>query len=948
MFQGVNGSDGIGIGQAQVAVEPDLSYTPTAHNDPAAERERYNGALEAFCDRTQAQADRMAVTVGEEESQIMIGHINMARDPFMIDEINNRINTGMSAEQAVDEVCDMFYGMFAGMDDPMMRERAADVQDIRVGLLANLLGKEVVDLSVLPAGSIVVVHDLTPSMTADIDKENVAGIVTETGGRTSHSAIIARALEIPAVLSVPNACTICRNGDTVVVDGTKGEVFVNPDEEALEGFRAEAAKAAEAKAALNACRGKPTETADGDRVLLVANIGNPDDATGAIEHDAEGVGLFRSEFLFMDAKELPSEEDQFKAYQKVALKMKDQPVIIRTLDVGGDKEIPYLDLKKELDAEGVKYNPDIEVGTMIETPAAGLIADLLAQECDFFSIGTNDLIGYTMCADRGNDAIAYLYSVYNPAVLRSIKRIVECGNEAGIMVGMCGEAAADPLLIPMLISFGLGEYSVSAPSVLKTRKTISEWTKAEADALALSPAPDQLPSSGATKWRPDNGVWEGEEHLIDPEAIYLLQRACRENDADLWDAYVAHVHRPGRPMMLRDLLECVPLPSGPVPLDEVEPASSIVRRFNTGAMSYGSISKEAHECLAVAMNRLGGRSNTGEGGEDPAREAPLAPGSTAGWRPGDSARSAIKQVASGRFGVTSRYLGSATEIQIKMAQGAKPGEGGHLPGAKVYPWIAEVRRSTPGVGLISPPPHHDIYSIEDLAELIFDLKNASPGARVSVKLVAEAGVGTIATGVAKGGADKILISGSNGGTGAAPRDSIYHAGLPLELGLAEAQQTLLRNGLRSRVVMEADGKLMSGRDVAVAALLGAEEFGFATMPLVAMGCLMQRDCQQDTCPAGIATQNACLRRQFKATPDDVVNFMTFMAEDLRREMAALGFRTVDETSRPSSPWAPTSTAPRSPAPRARGSSRRCASTWPSSGPSTPRSSSPTRPTPAST
>ncbi|MEY8436273.1 phosphoenolpyruvate--protein phosphotransferase [Atopobiaceae bacterium 24-176] len=546
MFQGVNGSDGIGIGAAQVAVEPDLSYTPTAHNDPAAERSRYDGALDAFCDRTQAQADRMAVTVGAEESQIMVGHINMARDPFMIDEINNRINTGMSAEQAVDEVCDMFYGMFAGMDDPMMRERAADVQDIRVGLLANLLGKEVVDLSVLPAGSIVVVHDLTPSMTADIDKENVAGIVTETGGRTSHSAIIARALEIPAVLSVPNACTICRNGDTVVVDGTRGEVFVNPDEEALEGFRAEAAKAAEAKAALNAYRGKPTETADGDRVLLVANIGNPDDATGAIEHDAEGVGLFRSEFLFMDAKELPSEEDQFKAYQKVALKMKDQPVIIRTLDVGGDKEIPYLDLKKEenpfmgyravryclsnpeqykvqlrallrasafgdikimvplvtcleeirsvkelveeckkeLDAEGVKYNPDIEVGTMIETPAASLIADDLAAECDFFSIGTNDLIGYTMCADRGNDAIAYLYSVYNPAVLRSIKRVIECGNEAGIMVGMCGEAAADPLLIPMLISFGLSEYSVSAPSVLKTRKTISEWSRADADALA--------------------------------------------------------------------------------------------------------------------------------------------------------------------------------------------------------------------------------------------------------------------------------------------------------------------------------------------------------------------------------------------------------------------------------------------------------------------------------
>lgn len=246
MFQGINGSDGIGIGQAQVAIEPDLSYTPTAHNNPEAERERYNSALDAFCDHTQAQADRMAVTVGEEESQIMIGHINMARDPFMIDEITNRINNGMSAEQAVDEVCDMFYGMFDGMDDPLMRERAADVQDIRVGLLANLLGKEVVDLSVLPAGSIVVVKDLTPSMTADIDKENVAGIVTETGGRTSHSAIIARALEIPAVLSVPNACTICRSGDTVVVDGTRGEVFVNPSEEDLAHFEAEAKAAAEA------------------------------------------------------------------------------------------------------------------------------------------------------------------------------------------------------------------------------------------------------------------------------------------------------------------------------------------------------------------------------------------------------------------------------------------------------------------------------------------------------------------------------------------------------------------------------------------------------------------------------------------------------------------------------------------------------------------------------
>ncbi|WP_296128772.1 glutamate synthase large subunit [uncultured Senegalimassilia sp.] len=400
-------------------------------------------------------------------------------------------------------------------------------------------------------------------------------------------------------------------------------------------------------------------------------------------------------------------------------------------------------------------------------------------------------------------------------------------------------------------------------------------------ALEKSPSPEQLPTLGVTAWRPLGG----EEHLINPQTIYLLQRACREGDYDLFREYSAACHVPGRAVTLRDLMDFAPTRQ-PVPLDQVEPASEIVKRFNTGAMSYGSISKEAHECLAIAMNRLGGRSNTGEGGEDPARETPLANG--------DSKCSAIKQVASGRFGVTSRYLSSAIEIQIKMAQGAKPGEGGHLPGKKVYPWIAEVRRSTPGVGLISPPPHHDIYSIEDLAELIFDLKNANPDARVSVKLCALAGVGTIATGVAKGGADKITIAGHNGGTGAAPRDSIYHAGIPFEIGLAETQQTLLRNGLRSRVVVETDGKLMCGRDVAMAALLGAEEFGFATMPLVAMGCMMQRDCQQDTCPVGIATQNCKLRGCFAGKPEYVVNFMMFVAEELREIMAELGFRTVDE------------------------------------------------------
>ena len=401
-------------------------------------------------------------------------------------------------------------------------------------------------------------------------------------------------------------------------------------------------------------------------------------------------------------------------------------------------------------------------------------------------------------------------------------------------------------------------------------------------AILKSPAPTELPTLGLTKWRPLGG----EEHLIDPQTVYLLQTACREDSYDTFKEYSARLHREDRAIRLRDLLDFNTAGRTPVPLDEVESAASIATRFNTGAMSYGSISEEAHKCMAIAMNRLHGRSNSGEGGEDPRRETPLANG--------DSMNSAIKQIASGRFGVTSRYLSSAIEIQIKMAQGAKPGEGGHLPGKKVYPWIAEVRQSTPGIGLISPPPHHDIYSIEDLAELIFDLKNANPGARVSVKLCSEAGVGTIATGVAKGAANKILISGHNGGTGAAPRDSIWHAGLPLELGLAEAQQTLLQNGLRSRVVLEADGKLMDGTDVAVACLLGAEEFGFATMPLIAMGCLMQRDCQQDTCPAGIATQNCRLRHGFRGKPEHVENFMLFVAEQMREVMARLGFRTVDE------------------------------------------------------
>ena len=371
-----------------------------------------------------------------------------------------------------------------------------------------------------------------------------------------------------------------------------------------------------------------------------------------------------------------------------------------------------------------------------------------------------------------------------------------------------------------------------------------------------------------------------EDHMYSPETIIALQRAVQGGSYEKFKEYTALVDDPSKPHTLRSMLSFA-TDRKPVPLEEVEPVSEIVKRFKTGAMSYGSISKEAHETLAEAMNRLGGRSNTGEGGEDPDRYGTI-------WN------SAIKQVASGRFGVTGAYLNSANEIQIKMAQGAKPGEGGHLPGKKVYPWVAKIRFSTPGVSLISPPPHHDIYSIEDLAQLIYDLKNANRRARISVKLVSETGVGTIACGVAKAGAQVILISGYDGGTGAAPGSSVHNAGLPWELGISEAHQSLIENGLRDRVRIETDGKLMTGRDVAIAALLGAEEFGFATAPLVCMGCMMMRVCSKDTCPEGIATQNEELRRRFHGKPEYVMNFMKFVAQELREIMASLGFRTVDE------------------------------------------------------
>jgi len=389
-----------------------------------------------------------------------------------------------------------------------------------------------------------------------------------------------------------------------------------------------------------------------------------------------------------------------------------------------------------------------------------------------------------------------------------------------------------------------------------------------------------LPVGGQYQWRA-----EGETHLFTPESIHRLQKSVRTGNYSTYKSYAKLVDDQSTSLCtLRGLLEFKA--GDPIPLDEVEPVESIVRRFKTGAMSYGSISKEAHEALAIAMNRIGGKSNTGEGGEDPERFEPLPNG--------DSRNSAIKQVASGRFGVTSEYLVNARELQIKMAQGAKPGEGGQLPGTKVYPWVAKTRHTTAGVGLISPPPHHDIYSIEDLAELIHDLKNANRDARISVKLVAEVGVGTIAAGVAKAHAEVVLISGYDGGTGASPQTSIQHAGLPWELGLAEAHQTLVLNNLRSRITVETDGQLKTGRDVAIAALLGAEEFGFATAPLVTLGCIMMRVCHLNTCPAGVATQDPQLRARFAGDPRHVVNFMNFIARDLREIMAQLGFRTIDE------------------------------------------------------
>ena len=546
MNKGIAGSAGYGVGKVVIISDAKPEYENRTITDTDAEIKRYDDAVAAFTEKTHAMAEAMKESVGEHNAEILEGHILLLTDPGMDEITKGAIMSGTCAEAAFESTCDMFAGMFQMADDELTRQRATDIGDIKVRMLKILTGTPDMNISEVPAGTILVAEDLTPSMTAGIVKENVAGIITAVGGKTSHSAILARALEIPAVLSVDGIDDMVSDGMTAVVDGCDGICILDPSQEEVDEYQAKREKYLSDKALLEVYRGKDTVTADGVKVHLYGNIGNPEDAKQVAACDGEGVGLFRTEFLFMGASELPSEEEQFQAYKAAAETMEGREVIIRTLDVGGDKDIPYLGLEKEdnpflgfravryclqnkdsyrvqlrallrasafgdikimvplvtcvdeirsvkalvkelmveLDAENIAYNKDIQVGAMIETPAASIIADLLAKEADFFSIGTNDLTQYTMAVDRGNAKVAYLYSSYNPAVLRSMKNIIEAANAAGIMVGMCGEAAADPLLIPLLISFGLGEFSVSATSVLATRGTIAKWSKAEADELA--------------------------------------------------------------------------------------------------------------------------------------------------------------------------------------------------------------------------------------------------------------------------------------------------------------------------------------------------------------------------------------------------------------------------------------------------------------------------------
>lgn len=537
MYSGIGASEGIGIGKVILIKEPTLDINNSEVENPTDEINRLKSAIDVFIENTKKKAENIKREIGEKESEILEGQIHMITDPMFNDEFINSINDGNCAEVTVKKVCDSFIAMFSGIEDELMKQRASDIGDIKTRLIKILLGINDIDISDVPKDTILVAKDFTPSMTASIVKENIAGIITEVGGKTSHSAILARALEIPAVLSVESILSILQDNDEVIIDGQEGLVIVKPNNAQIEDYKEKQKTHKEEKKLLQQFIGKHTLTKDKKELMLFGNIGNWKDAKKVVEFDGEGVGLFRTEFLFMDNAKMPTEAEQFEAYKKVALTINGKSVIIRTLDIGGDKEIPYLNIpkednpflgyrairfcldkvdkvykpqlrailrasrygdikimvplvtcvdelrkvkelveicKKELDEEKTPYNNKIEIGVMIETPAASLIADILAKEADFFSIGTNDLTQYTMAVDRGNSKVAYIYSVFNPAVLRSIKHIIECANKEKIIVGMCGEAASDELLIPLLVGFGLDEFSVSFTSILKTRKILSE------------------------------------------------------------------------------------------------------------------------------------------------------------------------------------------------------------------------------------------------------------------------------------------------------------------------------------------------------------------------------------------------------------------------------------------------------------------------------------------
>lgn len=548
MARGTGASAGIGIGKAVILKEEQLVIANTGIEDAEAEKERFKSAVEKSIADVNALAEDMASRIGEKEAEILNGHLMLLQDPMLTGEIENQIdNDKVCSEFAVETVCNMYADMFASMDDELMQQRAADMRDIKTRMQKILLGVQSVDVSHLAKGTILLAEDLTPSVTAGINPENVAGIVTELGGRTSHSAILSRALEIPAVVAASGILSEVKDGDELILDGETGEIYINPDSALTAEYEKKRDAYLQEKEELKQYIGKSSTTLDGVTVEVAANIGKPEDVDRVLAYDGEGIGLFRTEFLFMDRNEMPTEEEQFEAYKKVAVAMKGKPVIIRTLDIGGDKEIPYMGLKKdenpflgyrairfcldrkddiyrpqlralmrasafgnikimvpmvtcieeyreakelvtdiakELDEAGIAYNKEIQVGIMVETAAASLMADVFAKEVDFFSIGTNDLTQYTMSVDRGNDKVSYLYSTFNPAVLRSIRHIIECGRREGIMVGMCGEAASDPLMIPLLLAFGLNEFSMSASAILKARKYITEYSVEELKAVA--------------------------------------------------------------------------------------------------------------------------------------------------------------------------------------------------------------------------------------------------------------------------------------------------------------------------------------------------------------------------------------------------------------------------------------------------------------------------------